>query len=254
MARRHARESRGLVEATKPVVKVTKKAVKKLAKKVAAKQAAKNQSKTINKYGIDWPRNTSLFAIELYCYKTNRTPEQGGLGARSHFIKAFHMAWPNFFWHDWMFLEVNAWCDEREFTAIGHTRASKTYGLAYILFLDWLASPTDTLTTIASMSLERLRSTMGRDIMEAISNIAFIDLIIDTFEIINSTNEFRISLRPMPGMNAAEAKKLKSFGIIEIVFSFRERERLTGRFKDIFICRREMNKSPARFKKIRRGL
>jgi len=186
----------------------------------------------VDKYGYYWNNKLTRLSVELYCYKHNITVEQEGLGAHQHFLNAFHILWPNFFWHAWMEMEVAAWCNEREFTAIGHTRASKTYGLAYIIVLDWLASVFDTLTTIASYNLERLRSTLGRDILEAISKMSIIDKVIQEFEIVNTVNEFRISIMPQAGMNKAEAKRLKLFGIIGIAIKGMSVAQIQGRHTD----------------------
>jgi len=219
---------------------------------MASKKKPKEESKSIMMYGISWARGKTIFGIELWCYKNNWGPDfkrwhllmpEGqkspdkkllesrfkGKGPYHHFKMAFQIAWPKFFWHDWFEMEMSAWCKEKQWTAIGHTRASKTYGVAYLIWLDFMASPMDTLTTIASMSLERLRSTMGRDILEAIANMAFVSQIIETFEIVNSTNEFRISLRPQPGMNMAEAKRIKSFGIIGVAIKGMSTTQIQGR-------------------------
>jgi len=180
-------------------------------------------------YGHYMRNDLTKFAVHLWAYKTNLTIEKGGLGAEAHFRKAFKIAWPKFFWHKWMEMEISAWCQDREFTAIGHTRASKTYGCAYIILLDWLADPMVTLTTIASMSLERLRSTLGRDILEALNKMSMIEKFVDQLDIINSTNEFRISLMPQPGMNLAQIKELKSYGIIGIAIKSMNTAQIQGR-------------------------
>ena len=43
----------------------------------------------IEKYGLLYPKGHSVLAIELECYRTNRQPKDGGLGAFRHFRNAW---------------------------------------------------------------------------------------------------------------------------------------------------------------------
>lgn len=124
-------------------------------------------------YGLRVPKGTSLLGVELQCYRTNRGEDKGGFGALEHFKRAWRMAWPGFAWNDWVELLLWAWCDYKLIRVIGHTRASKTYGTAHVAYLDWCAAPTQTMTSLTTVTFDGLKIRMWADLMAAVESAAF---------------------------------------------------------------------------------
>jgi len=144
----------------------------------------------IVKYGYNWSKETTPIAIELWCYANNHGPENGGLGAEQHFLNAFKMAWPQFVWHEWCYMLIHAWCTEKVTIVLGHTRASKTFISAYIAYLDFCADPSETMTSISTVTFPGLRARMWADLMIAVRTATFRC----PFIVRNNINEMKIAL------------------------------------------------------------
>lgn len=139
-------------------------------------------------YGGWVPEGTPKFAVELFCYRTNHTPDKGGLGAEQHFKNAWAMMWPDYEWSDWVEMMVHAWCNYRYISIIGHQRASKTYTSSHIACLDYIADPFTTLTSLTTVTFEGLKLRMWSDLMRAFESAK----IQQPYQIRNSTNELRV--------------------------------------------------------------
>jgi len=142
-------------------------------------------------YGLRIPHETPLIAVELLCYRTNRTKEEGGLGAEGHFRKAFKLMWPKYEWSEWVDHLVWAWCNHRWIIVIGHQRASKTYTLAHCALLDYCAEPFETLTSMATVTFEGLKLRMWSDLLKAVETAEGFP-VSTQMQIRSSTNEMRI--------------------------------------------------------------
>lgn len=142
----------------------------------------------VEKYGFIVPHGTPLIGLELKCYRENRLPADGGLGAEQHFKNAWRMMWPDYEWSDWVEMMVHAWCNYRYISIIGHQRASKTFTSSHIAWLDYCAHPFETLTSLTTVTFEGLKLRMWSDLMRA-SETARIQ---QPFQIRNSTNELRV--------------------------------------------------------------
>jgi hypothetical protein len=124
-------------------------------------------------YGLRIPKGSSRLKLELECYRTNRLPAKGGLGAEEHFKRAWRLAWPKFQWNEWVEMLVWAWCNYRLTVVIGHTRASKTFGTAHAAYLDYCAAPFETMTSLTTVTFEGLKIRMWADLMMAIESASF---------------------------------------------------------------------------------
>jgi len=153
--------------------------------------------KIIEKYGFEVPSDTPLLALELLCYRNNRTVEQGGLGNEQHFKNAWRLMWPEYEWSDWVELLVYSWCKYRWISVIGCERASKTFTSAHIAFLDYCANPHETLTSLTTVTFEGLKLRMWSDVLRAISTAR----IQQPYQVRSSTNEMRV----YPDMASKEA-------------------------------------------------
>jgi len=144
----------------------------------------------IEKYGLLYPKGHSVLAIELECYRTNRQPKDGGLGAFRHFRNAWQMLWPKYEWNEWVEMMVMAFCEYKYVMAIGAQRAGKTYTFGHVAFLDYMANPYATLTSVATVTFEGLRLRMWADLLRAIDTC-----IVPASELLtirSTTNECRI--------------------------------------------------------------
>lgn len=200
------------------------------------------------KYGKRWRVGTSLLGVELRSYLMSKD----GASRLTHFRKAFDMLWSRFHHHEWMDMQLDSWCNETRFTCIGHTRASKTFGLAHIIFLDWLAHPIDlrsekeridddnagirvgsgTITSLSSMSLDRLRDTIGRDLLTAIHTCSINKHLDNMLEIRDSKNEFRVSLKAPVGCTQSEKERYESFCIQGLAINATKATKIQGRHAD----------------------
>lgn len=147
----------------------------------------------IKVYNAWWPPDTDRLKIELWAYRTNRTDAQGGFGKEYHFREAFKLMWPDFKMHKWMDMLIHAFCTERFIIVLGHTRASKTYGSAYLFYLDFYADPCNTWTSLTTVTFDGLKSRMWADMMQAIETSRYPNL----FKIVNNNNEMKIYLDSM---------------------------------------------------------
>jgi hypothetical protein len=118
-------------------------------------------------YGTIWPKGAPLLPLELTCYRENRQPKDGGLGAHAHFKNAWKLVWPKFDWNDWSKIICEAWCSYSRISIMGHGAAGKTYNLAFCAYLDWLAQPFETMTSLTTVTADGLRLRMWGDLMRA---------------------------------------------------------------------------------------
>lgn len=151
---------------------------------------AQNSGDTFEKYGVRWKKGTTPLVVELWGYRMNHGPEKGGLGAEQHFRNAFHLAWPKFIWHDWMEMLMTAFVNERFFTVIGHTRATKTYGTSFLLYLDYCANPYETWTSLTTVTFDGLKARMWADMLAAVETATFPC----PFKISSTSNEMKMRL------------------------------------------------------------
>lgn len=142
----------------------------------------------VDKYGYLVPHGTPLIGLELKCYRENRLPADGGLGAEQHFKNAWKINWPEYEWSDWVELLVHAWCNYKWICVIGHERASKTFSCAHIAWLDYMANPFETLTSLTTVTFEGLKLRMWSDVQRA----AATSRVQQPFQIRSSTNEMRV--------------------------------------------------------------
>ena len=157
-------------------------------------------------YGQYWPAEQSLLSIELYAYR------HGGLDGNrpvDHFKRAFDLTWPNFRWHTWVELQIDAWCRYKVTNVIGHTRASKTYTLAHILYLDYCANPLNTWTSICTVTFGGLKDRMWSDLMTAIGTASFQC----PYKIVSTSNEAKIKHLWDSSKSDAENRNLERFQI-----------------------------------------
>lgn len=152
----------------------------------------------IERYGLRFPAEESNdLNIELACY---RDPLLFPTGQKleHHFRKAFQIMWPKFQWNDWMELMCWGWCNYRIIGVMGHTRASKTYGVSHFVLLDYLASPRTTATTVTTTKFDALKTRMWGDIMRAIATAEQKNALDQVFKTTSTSNEMTFKQRDKP--------------------------------------------------------
>lgn len=147
--------------------------------------------KTITLYGLQVPKDAPRIAVELQCYRENRTKEQGGLGKEQHFRNAWALMWPDFQHNEWSDLMISAWCRYKWIIVIGHERAGKTFTFAFCALLDYLAEPFITLTSLATVTFEGLKLRMWSDLQRA-HETGVIRGFLDGMTVRSTTNELRV--------------------------------------------------------------
>lgn len=154
----------------------------------------KKSKKTIKRYGIDWGENANDLNIELACYSAPETYKTG-IKREIHLKRAFGYVWPNFQWNEWCELMLWAWCNYKIICVIGHSRASKTYFFAHLAFLDYLAAPMLTATTLTTTKFDALKARMWGDVMRAIESVNSVLMphIQSLFRVTSTTNEMKFA-------------------------------------------------------------
>lgn len=144
----------------------------------------------VEKYGLLVPVTAPAISVELMCYRDAGTEREvkGNLGAEEHFRRAFRMMWPEYEWSEWVDLLIWAWCNYKWIVVIGHQRASKSYTMAHVAWLDYCADPENTLTSLGTVTLQGLRIRMWSDMQRA-AETAKVQF---PFKMVSSTNELRV--------------------------------------------------------------
>ena len=213
--------------------------------------------KRVTQYGLEWDAredsNHPLIRLnrhlKAYAFYTKKDHSEGNK-CYFHFREAFILAWPRFKWHDGFQKEMECWCRGSNMTVIGYTRASKTYGMAHIIFLDWLADPVPrwekviedgvktqkqvggTLTTIASTELNRVQVTLGKDIVASINTSQFTDYLNSLISITNNSNGFFITMKDDPSFSKAKNSTRRMYGIGGLGVANASEEKIRGRHCD----------------------
>lgn len=103
-------------------------------------------------YGRQFQTDSPL-DVELWCFKSRLTLEQGGLGRTQHFIRICKEIWPAFEWHEWAIEMAFALC---EYDISGFTSGAssgKSEILAKFVLVSWFCDPKNTLCIVCSTTV-----------------------------------------------------------------------------------------------------
>lgn len=119
------------------------------------------------KYGLRFPASWSALDIELYCFKTGRTVDQGGLGKAEHFWKVVAILWgPKnpvgnrvkiFIRNSWSEAMIEEACEHRYIGIGGPASCSKSETFALWILVNYLSDPRNVLAIVLSTSLKEAR-------------------------------------------------------------------------------------------------
>jgi hypothetical protein len=110
----------------------------------------------------------SQLHLELYCFKTGRKIEDGGLGKFQHFKNVCKIILPDLIWNEWLEDQIRSLCDDHYALKLGETTrrhvawagcgsAGKTFGAALYAFVFFLADPLNTIVVLTSTSAKMVR-------------------------------------------------------------------------------------------------
>ena len=88
---------------------------------------------------------------------------------------------------------VQGWCNYNRVSIMGGSGVGKTYTLAHIVLLDYLANPGETTTSLTTVTADGLRLRMWGDLMRAYEAMA--PEIKGAFKVFSSSNRMNIMLR-----------------------------------------------------------
>lgn len=170
-----------------------------------------------------FPAKWSVLDIELYCFRTGRTIDQGGLGKAEHFWKVVSYLWgPKnpvgnrtklFIRNPWSEDMIDEACVNRYIGVGGPANCSKSETFALWLLINYLADPRNVLGIMISTSLKEARKRIWGSLVEFIRAIPAPGLplkIVDTQGIIRyNSPTYKASDKASLALVAAERKQEK---------------------------------------------
>lgn len=173
------------------------------------------------KYGMLFPAKWSVLDIELYCFRTGRTVDQGGLGKAEHFWKVISFLWgPNnpvgnrtkiFIRNPWSEDMIDEACAHRYIGVGGPANCSKSETYALWLLVNYLADPRNVLGVVLSTSLKEARKRIWGSLVDFVRAIPTPGLplkIVDSQGIIRyNSPTFKASDKASLALVAAERKQ-----------------------------------------------
>jgi hypothetical protein len=175
------------------------------------------------KYGMLFPGHWSVLDIELYCFKTARSAEQGGLGQEEHFWRIVAYLWgPKnpignrtkvFIRNPWSESMIHEACEQRYIGIGGPAACSKSETFALWLLINYLANPRNVLGIMLSTSLKEARKRIWGSLVELVRAIPAPGLplkVADSLGIIRyDSPSFKASDKSSLSLIAAERKQEK---------------------------------------------
>lgn len=175
------------------------------------------------KYGLLFPAKWNALDIELFCFRTKRTVEQGGLGQEEHFWKIVNFLWgPNnpignrtkfFIRNPWSEDMIREACRHRYIGVGGPAACSKSETYALWIIISYIADPRNTLGAVLSTSIKEARKRIWGSMVNFIRAIPKPGLplkIVDTQGIIRyQSPTFKASDQSSISLLAAEKKSEK---------------------------------------------
>lgn len=135
-------------------------------------------------YGLEFPDGTTPATIELYCFRQDHSPEQGGLGRYGHYQNAVDLRWNEprrrahlerripydpdrqdaYIFNDWSSLMSEAFCENPWTTVTGPGASWKTTSAALYGLNFWQCSPHNTVVILTSTTLDGLRRRIWKEV------------------------------------------------------------------------------------------
>ena len=155
-------------------------------------------------------REISPLQLELFAWREKLGENDGFVNPEYHFRQAFALMYPKFKMHKWVDMEIEAYCNYKVINVIGHTRASKTFTFAYIVYLDYCANPFETMISLATVTFSGLRTRMWSDLMSAVEQSRIPSTM---FKITSSSADMSITNAPEKGLTREQNLARQKFMI-----------------------------------------
>jgi hypothetical protein len=121
-----------------------------------------------HRYGCTLDRQLNDLELEMLCFRTSRTMEQGGVGKFGHLRNAASIILPKTDWNPWLEWSVQSLCDDhyarkegnviqRTMAWTGNAASGKTHSAAFYGFLWFLADPMNSILVLTSTSAKMVR-------------------------------------------------------------------------------------------------
>lgn len=128
----------------------------------------------MEKYGIEWQKGVNELTQELYCFQTNRTEEQGGLGRYGHARNSIDLIWNNsnkpsarrFLWSPWAEDMIYEMCNNSYLSIAGCASSGKSDAAAVYGILNYMAAPHHTLVMMTSTTLREAKRRIWKSVEE----------------------------------------------------------------------------------------
>jgi len=132
------------------------------------------------KYGLPWHDGVTEVDIELWCYRNNHVPKNGGLGKAEHMKRAIKLLWPErmpngktgYVWSEWTDRRVEAWCNNQFHegdsdwqTWWGPSSSGKSTDAGIIALVHWLSAPDETIILVCSTTTPMLEKRIWGEIL-----------------------------------------------------------------------------------------
>ena len=125
----------------------------------------------VTRYGREWPEGVDALNIELYCFRHDRTVEQGGLGKAGHFRNIVNVLWhptspKPWTWHPWADQMLEGACRTNYLAVAGCASSGKTDFFAVWAIVNYIAAPLETMVLVTSTTLKESRKRIWGSIRE----------------------------------------------------------------------------------------
>lgn len=173
------------------------------------------------KYGLLFPAHFNALDIELFCFRTGRTVDQGGLGKPEHFWRAVYLLWglnnpagnrtKIFIRNPWSEEMINDACEQRYLGVGGPAACSKSETFALWLIINYLANPSRVLGVVLSTSLKEARKRIWGSMVDFVRAVPQLPLkVVDSQGLIRyDSPTFKASDKASLALIAAERKQEK---------------------------------------------
>lgn len=138
------------------------------------------------KYGLRFPAHWNALDIELHCFKTARSIDQGGLGKAEHFWKVVAILWgPKnpvgnktkiFVRNEWSEQMIDEACEYRYIAIGGPASCSKSETFALWVLVSYLADPRNVLVGLLSTSLKEARKRIWGSLVDFVRAVPSLPL------------------------------------------------------------------------------
>lgn len=124
-----------------------------------ARKPAAEPPQPLKTYGMKFAAGVRLsqLEIELFCFMSERTPDEGGLGKFMHCKNAILLMWPKMVWHEWLDAGIRSLCESRYTGWAGCGAGGKTYTAAIYAMIWWACMPHDSAVILTSTTAKMIR-------------------------------------------------------------------------------------------------